>query len=76
MNTFKDQGFYIEHTGGGCTAWVKKLSTGQYVVLTSASGCSHNIESDMLVGIYDGSEDEMWGNVIDHFEVNLTTEGV
>lgn len=72
MKTLKEQGFYIEHTGGGCTAWVKKLPTGQYIVITCGGGCDHNFDIDMLVGIYDGSDDEcMWGNLIESFEVNL-----
>jgi len=28
----------------------------------------------LLVGIYDGSEDEMWGNLIDSFEIDLKGE--
>ena len=76
MESLKQQGFYIEYTGGGCTAWVKKLPTGQYVVLTSSSGCTHNFEGEVMVGIYDGSEEELWGNLIDSMEINLATEEV
>ena len=73
MKDLKNQGFYVEWTGGNCSAWVKKLPTGQYIVITCGGGCDHNFENDMLIGIYDGSEDElMWGNLIDSFEIDLT----
>jgi hypothetical protein len=75
MKNLKDQGFYVEWTGGNCSAWVKKLPTGQYVVITCAGGCDHRIERDALVGIYDGSENEgMWGDLIQSFEIELTSE--
>ena len=75
MKSLKDQGFYVEWTGGNCSAWVKKLPTGQYIVITCGGGCDHNFDIDMLVGIYDGSEDElMWGNLIESFEIDLTKE--
>jgi hypothetical protein len=75
MKTLKDQGFYVEWTGGNCSAWVKKLPTGQYIVITCGSGCDHNFDKDILIGIYDGSEDElMWGNMIDSFEIDLQKE--
>jgi len=77
MKDLKEQGFYVEWTGGGCSAWVKKLPTGQYIVITCGSGCDHRFDKDILVGIYDGSEDEgMWGEIIDSFEIDLTTEEV
>jgi hypothetical protein len=71
MESLTKQGFYIEHTGGNCTAWVKKLPNGQFVVITCIGGCTHNFEGSAMVGIYDGSEDEMWGNLITSFELNL-----
>jgi hypothetical protein len=75
MKSLKEQGFYVEWTGGNCSAWVKKLPTGQYIVITCGGGCDHNFDVDMLVGIYDGSEDElMWGNLIESFEIDLTKE--
>jgi hypothetical protein len=60
-------GFSVEHTGGGCTAWQKRVNNG-WVVLTDA-GCSHNIwevGSPMLMGFYDNAEDgeNMWGNEV------------
>ena len=71
MKNLKEQGFYIEGTGGNCSAWVKQLPTGQYIVLTDSGGCSHKLDKDILVGIYDGSEDEMWGELITSFEMQL-----
>jgi hypothetical protein len=71
MKDLKEQGFYCEWTGGGCSAWVKKLPTGQYIVLTDISGCTHKIEKGVLVGIYDGSEEDLWGDLIESFEIEL-----
>lgn len=62
----KGYGFYVENTGGGCTAWVKKLDNG-YLVMTNGN-LSHELgedgsEFDMC--FYDGTDDEcMWGNRI------------
>lgn len=73
MKSLQDQGFHIEGTGGGCSAWVKQLETGHFVVITSGCGTSHDFDIDMLVGIYDGSDDEgIWGNMIDSIEIDLT----
>lgn len=73
MKNLLTQGFTIQGTGGGCSAYVKQLATGQYVVITSGCGSSHAFDIDMLVGIYDGSEDEgIWGNMIESFEIDLT----
>jgi hypothetical protein len=71
MKDLKEQGFYIEGTGGNCSAWVKKLSTGQYVVLTDLGGCSHKLEKGAMIGIYDGSEGDLWGDCIASFELEL-----
>lgn len=71
MQTLADQGFYIEHTGGNCTAWVKKLETGQFLVVSCAGGCDHQYEKDVLVGLYDGSEEDLWGNLIYSFEMEF-----
>lgn len=75
MKNLLAQGFTIQGTGGGCSAYVKQLATGQYIVITSGCGSSHSFDIDMLVGIYDGTEDEgLWGNMIDSFEIDLTKE--
>lgn len=58
-------GFTIESTGGGCSAWVKYLANGQVLVLTGESGCSHNLDESMMMGLYDGNENEgTWGNCL------------
>jgi hypothetical protein len=49
--------FTIESTGGGCTAWVKRSEDGVLVV-TDDSGLSHNLKDNIMLGLYDGSEDE------------------
>jgi hypothetical protein len=60
----KGYGFYVENTGGGCTAWVKKLDNG-YLVITNGN-LGHDLgedgkEFDMC--FYDGQDDEeAWGN--------------
>ena len=60
----KGYGFYVEQTGGGCTAWVKKLDNG-YLVMTNGN-LGHDLgedgkEFDMC--FYDGQDDEeAWGN--------------
>jgi hypothetical protein len=60
----KDYGFYIEGTGGGCTAWVKQLENG-FLVLTNG-GLSHElgeVGKEFVMCFYDGKNDEdMWGN--------------
>lgn len=60
----KGYGFYVEHTGGGCTAWVKKLDNG-YLVMTN--DLSHNLGEDgseFTMCFYDGGEEEIWGNLL------------
>lgn len=75
MKTLEEQGFYVEHTGGNCTAWAKKLPSGQYIVLTCGGGCDHRFTNDLLIGIYDGSEGDLWGELIDSFEIDLDKGG-
>ena len=65
----KDYGFYVEHTGGGCTAWVKKLENG-YLVLTD-DNLNHELGetgSAFVMCYYDGDEGDdsecLWGNCI------------
>jgi hypothetical protein len=71
VNPITEYGFSVIHTGGGCTALQLKVEGG-WVVLTD-TGCSHELGevlSPMLMGFYDGSEDEntetMWGNELGH----------
>ena len=60
----KGYGFYVEHTGGGCTAWVKKLENG-YLVMTNGN-LGHDLGEDgkeFDICFYDGEDDEeAWGN--------------
>ena len=70
----EEYGFSVEHTGGGCTAWQKKVRNG-WVVLTDGD-CSHELGeagSSMLMGFYDGSEEDdtecLWGNHLAHFDL-------
>jgi len=81
----KGYGFYVDHTGGGCTAWVKKLENG-YLVMTN-NNLGHDLGEDgteFTMCFYDGEDDEeAWGNRIacaDLFvgvmpEDNCTEEG-
>jgi hypothetical protein len=58
-------GFTIESTGGGSTAWVKRLDDGNVLVLTDEGGCSHNLDESLMMGLYDGDENEgTWGNCL------------
>jgi hypothetical protein len=63
----KGYGFYVEHTGGGCTCWVKKLENG-YLVITDGD-LSHELGecgNKFLMCFYDGDtehyEEGEWGN--------------
>ena len=63
----KGYGFYVEHTGGGCTCWVKKLENG-YLVMTDGD-LSHELGEcgkEFLMCYYDGNtehyEEGEWGN--------------
>ena len=63
-------GFWVEQTGGGCTAWVKECSNG-YVVLSNE--CTHHLGTTgdpFLMGFYDGCEDEgQWGGEIAFYDL-------
>jgi len=76
MKSFTAQGFTSQETGGGCSAWVKKLPTGQYMVLTSNSPLYHHLHHDALIGIYDGAKDgdELWGNLVGDCELEFNEE--
>jgi hypothetical protein len=68
----KTYGFYVEYTGGGCTAWVKKFDNGYLVI--SDYDVSHNLGeagSPMLMCFYDGSEDDMWGNNLACYDLKV-----
>jgi len=60
----KGYGFGIDHTGGGCTAWVKKLENG-YLVMTN-DNLGHELGEngqEFTMCFYDGQDDEeAWGN--------------
>lgn len=60
-------GFEVMGTGGGCTAWQKKVGDS-WVVLSNE--CTHNLGENLtpfLMGFYDGAEDgDLWGNPIAH----------
>ena len=60
----KGYGFYVDHTGGGCTAWTKKLENG-YLVMTN-DNLGHDLGEagkEFTMCFYDGDdEEETWGN--------------
>jgi len=78
MNALIQQGFECQQTGGNCTAWVKKLSTGQYMVLTHDTPFDVYPWRDVLIGMYDGSDTDesstMWGELIGECELDFNTE--
>ena len=53
-NTFKEYGFDIAATGGGCLAWRKDVADGYYII-TDEGGCNLPLETDVMiyVGFYD-----------------------
>lgn len=68
----EDYGFSVIHTGGGCTAWQKRVING-WVVVTDGD-CSHElgkVGDSMLMGFYDNAEDgeNMWGNAVKHIDL-------
>jgi hypothetical protein len=72
----EDYGFSVVHTGGGCTAWEKRVRNG-WVVITDGD-VSHilgEVGSSMLMGFYDGSEGDdtecLWGNHIAHIDLQV-----
>jgi hypothetical protein len=67
----KGYGFYVEHTGGGCTAWVKKLDNG-YLVMTN-DNLGHDLGRDgteFTMCFYDGDEEQdSWGTTVACFQL-------
>jgi hypothetical protein len=62
VDPITEYGFEIMHTGGGCTALQKKVNGG-WVVLSRE--CTHKLGENLtpfIMGFYDGSEGDMWGN--------------
>lgn len=57
-------GFEICHTGGGCTAWERKLPDGRQCMLTQIGGCSHELGEGgelYLLGLYDAETGDELG---------------
>ena len=71
----KGYGFYVDHTGGGCTAWTKKMENG-YLVMTN-DNLGHDLGemgSQFTMCFYDGDdEEESWGNRIACAELYVGT---
>jgi len=40
---FKAAGFELEHTGGGCTAWLRSAIDGYYILITDSTGTDHRL---------------------------------
>ena len=76
MTSLTAQGFMNWDTGGGCTAWTKKLPTGQYLVLTHNNPFENYPYSNALIGIYDGAESgsTLWGELIGECELDFNTQ--
>jgi hypothetical protein len=57
-DTFKEYGFYIVATGGGCSAWRKDNADSSYYLVTGDDGsCIPETENDdLLVGYYVNDE--------------------
>lgn len=55
-------GFVVEQTGGGCTAWVRRIFEVGHLVLTDLDGTSHelgDVLSTYLIGVYDAEGNEV-----------------
>jgi hypothetical protein len=53
--SFKQNGFEVISTGGGCTAWSKRLPAGRYLMVTDYDGMGHTFDDPqerILVGAY------------------------
>jgi len=64
----EEYGFTITWTGGGCSAWEKRVGD-KWVVITDGD-CSHElggVGSSFMMGFYDGNDEETaWGEMIAH----------
>jgi len=64
----EEYGFNVTWTGGGCSAWEKRVGD-KWVVITDGD-CSHElggVGSSFMMGFYDGNDEETsWGEMIAH----------
>jgi hypothetical protein len=71
----KDYGFSIDGTGGGCTAWVKRLENGVLVLTNGNLGHElGEVGKGFDMCFYDGSDDDdtdTWGNRIACMDLNV-----
>jgi hypothetical protein len=60
QDTFKEYGFYVCETGGGCLAYRTDNENGSYLMVTDEGGCDiPREETDyLLVGYYENADDE------------------
>lgn len=64
-------GFTIEPTGGGFTAWVKRIDEG-VLVISDDRGFTHELVDSFMMGLFDGSENEgTWGKCLGICDMNV-----
>ncbi|WP_293857280.1 hypothetical protein [uncultured Alsobacter sp.] len=58
IQALRERGYAIQQTGGGCTAWVKRIDR-EDVVVTDLSGTHEATPDDWIVGRYPADD---WGS--------------
>lgn len=51
---FLAAGFAFHTTGGGCTAWIKRLADGREIIATDTDGSTHEASTGWLLGLDTG----------------------
>lgn len=54
---FKEAGFELEHTGGGCTAWRRAAVDGYVILVTDSTGTDHRQGSGYAI---DAGRPDRW----------------
>lgn len=55
---YRQAGFTIWHTGGGCTAWTQEAPDGRYILITGPDAtCPEADDDEIVVGLYDSDGD-------------------
>lgn len=49
----KTQGFTVWPTGGGCTAWGKKLDETAYMLVTGDTGGTDDLSDGAIIALYE-----------------------
>jgi hypothetical protein len=71
---YKEKGFDIVHTGGGCMAYEKRFEDGSYIYVTEEGGCClpGTFDVEIILGFYN-KEGEWLTNCNEDFFNNVDT---